>query len=101
LWRPSTQSDTDRLALTRPVSDRDHGPARDLVIMDDFVYGEPGHTISRGRQSSKHDRGRPSKTLPSTAAVAKRGPRGARRGVSKYAQRSVNAAAREGLGTRP
>jgi hypothetical protein len=22
-------------------SDRDHGPARDLVIMDDFVYGEP------------------------------------------------------------
>ena len=23
------------------VSDRDHGPARDLVIMDDFVYGEP------------------------------------------------------------
>jgi hypothetical protein len=23
------------------VSDRDHGPTRDLVIMDDFVYGEP------------------------------------------------------------
>src|SRR5262245_46534957 len=23
------------------VSDRDHGPARDLVIMDDFIYGEP------------------------------------------------------------
>jgi hypothetical protein len=23
------------------VSDRDHGPARDLVVMDDFVYGEP------------------------------------------------------------
>jgi hypothetical protein len=23
------------------ASDRDHGPARDLVIMDDFVYGEP------------------------------------------------------------
>jgi hypothetical protein len=23
------------------VSNRDHGPARDLVIMDDFVYGEP------------------------------------------------------------
>ena len=23
------------------VSGRDHGPARDLVIMDDFVYGEP------------------------------------------------------------
>jgi hypothetical protein len=23
------------------VSDRDRGPARDLVIMDDFVYGEP------------------------------------------------------------
>lgn len=23
------------------VSDRDHGPARDRVIMDDFVYGEP------------------------------------------------------------
>jgi hypothetical protein len=23
------------------VSDRDHGAARDLVIMDDFVYGEP------------------------------------------------------------
>jgi len=22
-------------------SDRDHGPARDLVVMDDFVYGEP------------------------------------------------------------
>ncbi len=23
------------------VSDQDHGPARDLVIMDDFIYGEP------------------------------------------------------------
>jgi len=23
------------------ISDRDHGPARDLVIMDDFIYGEP------------------------------------------------------------
>ena len=23
------------------VSDRDHGPARDLVVMDDFIYGEP------------------------------------------------------------
>lgn len=23
------------------VSDRNHGPARDLVIMDDFIYGEP------------------------------------------------------------
>jgi len=23
------------------VTDRDHGPARDLVIMDDFIYGEP------------------------------------------------------------
>jgi len=23
------------------VSDRDHGPARDRVIMDDFIYGEP------------------------------------------------------------
>jgi hypothetical protein len=23
------------------VSDRDHGPARDLVITDDFIYGEP------------------------------------------------------------
>jgi hypothetical protein len=23
------------------VSDRDRGPAHDLVIMDDFLYGEP------------------------------------------------------------
>jgi hypothetical protein len=23
------------------VSDRNHGPARDLVVMDDFIYGEP------------------------------------------------------------
>jgi hypothetical protein len=23
------------------VSDRDHGPAHDLVVMDDFIYGEP------------------------------------------------------------
>jgi hypothetical protein len=23
------------------ISDRDHGPARDLVVMDDFIYGEP------------------------------------------------------------
>jgi len=23
------------------IDDRDHGPAADLVIMDDFIYGEP------------------------------------------------------------
>lgn len=28
-------------ASSNDVSDRDHGPARDLVVMDDFIYGEP------------------------------------------------------------
>jgi hypothetical protein len=23
------------------ISDKDHGKARDLVVMDDFIYGEP------------------------------------------------------------
>jgi hypothetical protein len=28
-------------ATATDISRRDHGPARDLVIMDDFIYGEP------------------------------------------------------------
>ena len=34
------------------VSDRDGAPARDLVIMDDFIYGEPHAASAATRPGS-------------------------------------------------
>ena len=40
--RVEIESGKDPLGATLDdVSDRNHGPARDLVVMDDFIYGEP------------------------------------------------------------
>ena len=36
------------------VSSHDHGPARDLVIMDDFLYGEPIESQDGGRIGHAH-----------------------------------------------